>query len=175
MLLQVNTGTPCNQLSNFRVESSTEEVLATSEPTAPKEFIFPPALIQHELKSICFKGDKSTWFRPLTLAGLLELKHQHNDAKIVMGSSELTIEARFKNSKFPVLISPTAVPELSAIECNENEIIVGAAVTLTNLRTFLQEQIEKQPSYRTKTLQSVVDQLRYTYLRLFSVVKLIAS
>lgn len=40
----------------------------------------------------------------------------HPTAKISVGSTELTIEVKFKNAFYPVTISPQAVPELNKVK-----------------------------------------------------------
>lgn len=165
-----SSGKPCF----CTIESSTEEVLAHTPDPHPKELIFPPPLVKHRILPLRIQGENCIWYRPLTLQGLLEIKAKHPEAKIVMGSSELTIEARFKNSKFPVLVAPTHIPELSELKLypfSEGEtpftsdgsagIQIGASVTLTNLQHFLQAEINKRPQSETRTLTSVLDQLRW--------------
>lgn len=57
-----------------------------------QEPIFPPELrMSAALDSQCLvlKGPRVTWHRPATLEALLELKHQYNDAKIIVGNTEV--------------------------------------------------------------------------------------
>jgi xanthine dehydrogenase iron-sulfur cluster and FAD-binding subunit A len=53
--------------------------------------------------------------RPTSLTALLALKHQHPDAKLVVGNTEVGIEMKFKAASYPVLISTTHVPELNKV------------------------------------------------------------
>ena len=39
---------------------------------------------------------------PTTLAGLVELKHEHKNARIVVGNTELSLEQSLKNMHYPV-------------------------------------------------------------------------
>lgn len=46
------------------------------------------------------------------------LKQQHNDAKLVVGNTEVGIEMKFKAAAYPVLIGTTHVPELNQAGIN---------------------------------------------------------
>jgi xanthine dehydrogenase iron-sulfur cluster and FAD-binding subunit A len=39
---------------------------------------------------------------PTTLAELVELKHEHKNARIVVGNTELSLEQSLKNMHYPV-------------------------------------------------------------------------
>lgn len=54
--------------------------------------------------------------RPLTLAGVLKLKAEYPDARLVVGNTEVGIEMKFKDARYPVLIGVTHVAELNATE-----------------------------------------------------------
>ena len=55
-------------------------------------------------------------YRPTTLEELLAIKAKHNDAKLVVGNTEVGIEMKFKVMAYPVLIGATHVPELNRLE-----------------------------------------------------------
>ena len=54
--------------------------------------------------------------RPVCLEGLLDIKAEHNAAKLVVGNTEVGIELKFKHAGYPVLVGTTHVPELNTIE-----------------------------------------------------------
>ena len=54
--------------------------------------------------------------RPLTLSGVLKLKAEYPDARLVVGNTEVGIEMKFKDARYPVLVAVTHVPELNHIE-----------------------------------------------------------
>lgn len=54
--------------------------------------------------------------RPLTLEGVLKLKAEYPDARLVVGNTEVGIEMKFKDARYPVLIGVTHVPELDNVE-----------------------------------------------------------
>ena len=53
------------------------------------------------------------WYRPVSLSHLLELRAQFPAAKMVVGNTEVGIEMKFKDMKYPVIIAPTHVPEMN--------------------------------------------------------------
>src|SRR5205809_897352 len=53
--------------------------------------------------------------RPTSKASLLALKAEHPDAKLVVGNTEVGIEMKFKDARYPVLIGATHVPELNKV------------------------------------------------------------
>ena len=55
------------------------------------------------------------------------------------------IEMKFKNMKYPVLINPSRVPELSHVETTATGIRFGGAVTLTRVDEELKDALEKYP------------------------------
>ena len=57
--------------------------------------------------------------RPVCLEGLLDIKAEHNAAKLVVGNTEVGIELKFKHAGYPVLVGTTHVPELNTIEVSQ--------------------------------------------------------
>ena len=62
---------------------------------------------------------------------------------------------------YPVLICPSRVPELLEIKTNEKGVIVGAAVTLTDLQTHLQHLVSTLPLHQTRVFQAILEMLRW--------------
>lgn len=50
------------------------------------------------------------------MAGLLKLKAEYPDARLVVGNTEVGIEMKFKDARYPVLIGVTHIPELNHME-----------------------------------------------------------
>lgn len=84
-------------------------------------------------------------------------------ARISAGSTELTIEKKFKHALYPVMILPSAVPELNSVQELESELLVGANVSLTVLNEVLSELIRKKPEEQTAIFAAFVDQLRFPF------------
>ena len=115
-----------------------EDGTQSKESDAFAEPIFPPALMKYPILPLRLVGNRVTWYRPLSLASLLQLKLDHPDAKLVVGNTEIGIEMKFKNALYPVIIAPTHVPELCGIVVGESGVEVGASVTINDLRAELE-------------------------------------
>jgi len=150
-----SSGKPCN------CKSKTSHI--PSKPLDLKsEPIFPPFLMSYKNTSQIFKGERVTWYSPLTFKELLELKKQHNNAKIVVGNTEIGIETKFRNLIYPVIICPTKVFELNQIKQNENGIEIGASVTLSEIKSYLHHLVnDKSLETKTETFKAILSQLKW--------------
>ena len=52
---------------------------------------------------------------------------------------------KFKNQNYPILIAPTHIPELNAVEETADGIIFGASVSLTTLEHVLKDATHTMP------------------------------
>ena len=52
---------------------------------------------------------------------------------------------KFKNQNYPILIAPTHIPELNAVEHTAEGIKFGVSVTLTTLEEVLSETCQSMP------------------------------
>jgi len=52
---------------------------------------------------------------------------------------------KFKNQNYSILIAPTHIPELNAVEHTSDGIRLGASVTLTTLEDVLNEACHSMP------------------------------
>ena len=69
-----------------------------------------------------------------------------NKGSLLTANSHLIgIEMKFKNQNYPILIAPTHIPELNAVEHTEEGIRFGASVTLTTLEEVLTEACHSMP------------------------------
>ena len=57
---------------------------------------------------------------------MLKLKAEYPDARLVIGNTEVGIEMKFKDARYPVLIGVTHVPELNHIEVSRS-VLLGPA------------------------------------------------
>ena len=92
----------------------------TSEP------IFPPELLRWEPRPLVVRGEVSAWHRPTDLLGLLHVKREHPEARLIAGNSEVGVEMKFKGTKCPVLVGITHVPELQVVKEVPGGVEVGA-------------------------------------------------
>ncbi|KYQ89070.1 xanthine dehydrogenase [Tieghemostelium lacteum] len=126
------------------------------------EPIFPPFLMSYHLPSLEFKGPRVTWYTPSTFDELLKLKALHGNAKIVVGNTEIGIETKFRNVVYPVIISPTRVAELNQISSTDDGIHLGASVTLSEFRQYLQsENNASGNAHKHQTSRAILSQLKW--------------
>ncbi|XP_022080344.1 xanthine dehydrogenase/oxidase-like [Acanthaster planci] len=130
-----------------------------------QEPIFPPELMVTLQETFCrplrFVGGRVTWYRPVTIQQLLELKTINPQAKIVAGNSEVGVEVKFKNQCYPVLIDVNHIPELISVEVTQSGIRIGAAVSLTRVSDYLKELIQKESEHKTRVFAAIVEMLRW--------------
>uniref|UniRef100_A0A8B9ZKZ1 Xanthine dehydrogenase n=1 Tax=Anas platyrhynchos TaxID=8839 RepID=A0A8B9ZKZ1_ANAPL len=126
------------------------------DPT--QEPIFPPELMQ---KQLCFKGERVMWIQPTTLQELVALKSQYPNAKLVVGNTEVGVEIRLKNMLYPVIIAPTWIAEMNAVQHTETGVTFGAACTLSSVEEVLRKAVAELPSYKTEVFKAALEQLRW--------------
>ena len=132
---------------------------ALSEP------IFPPALTHYERKALLLKHRSVTWYQAVTLPQLLEIKAKHPEVKLIVGNTEVGIEMRLKAMEYITFVNPTHVPELQVLQTCDEGIVVGAAVTINRLRSFI-EKLEQELSgsdkaYRVRGLTATMHMLTW--------------
>lgn len=125
------------------------------------EPIFPLELRRRVPQEFTIPGSNATWHRPVTLSSLLHIKHLHPTAKLVVGNTEVGIEMRFKQAKYPALIGVTHVPELNQIKVDQDGVTFGASVSLSKVMEVCKGLVQELPGYQTGTLRAVAEQLRW--------------
>ncbi|XP_076807856.1 xanthine dehydrogenase/oxidase-like [Clavelina lepadiformis] len=130
-----------------------------------QEPIFPPELLiasqQESSEVIKFVGERVTWYRPITLAQLTDLKEKYPRAHLVVGNTEIGIETWVKGHHHPVIISPAYVDELTTISINETGVTIGASCTLTQICHQLTQITTERPAYQTQPMKAVLDALHW--------------
>lgn len=130
-----------------------------------QEPIFPPAFknAAHPTYKKCLKvvGEHVTWFRPTTLASLLELKRHHPHARLVVGNTEIGIETKFKHQVYKHLFHTSYLPELNIFKVSQDGVHVGASVCLTDFGAQLTQLVSTLPSYKTRTFTAILENLRW--------------
>lgn len=135
------------------------------------DLIFPPSLWKHERKPICYGDGSMLWFRPTTLAQLLEIKSIYPPAKLVSGASEVVIEQRFKLVDYHVLVYVGDIDELRSSPLvltgasetgwqSLEEVVLPANVPLTDVERFCKEA-RTHLGKRGQVLDALRKQLRY--------------
>ncbi|XP_064072025.1 xanthine dehydrogenase-like [Vanessa tameamea] len=152
---------------NKKDDSETEFIFEKSSflPYDPsQEPIFPPELkvsSAFDDQYLIYRGEKTVWFRPTTLEGILKLKEQYPEAKIVVGNTEVGVEVKFKHFVYPVIIMPNCVSEMNTVLETETGLVVGAAVTLMEMENVFKKYIETLPKYKTRALKTIIEMLNW--------------
>lgn len=130
-----------------------------------QEPIFPPELKlteKYDQEILNFENSRGVkWFRPTELSQLVKFKSDYPWAKIVVGNTEIGVEVKFKNFDYKFLINPSQVKELYAIDMTDNGIKFGAAISLTQMREVLQNQIKILPENETRIYRAIDDMMNY--------------
>ncbi|CAM9599781.1 unnamed protein product, partial [Hapterophycus canaliculatus] len=109
----------------------------TNEP------VFPAALMLEPPSPVSIIGETVAWHCPTSLPELLRLKAEYPEGRIVAGNTKVGIEVKLEGMHYPVLISPSRVPELNAITTTttttgvskqEREgVMIGGATSLSSV------------------------------------------
>lgn len=160
--------------SSSKIRTLAQQWEGKLQTTATDSF---PTELQHKAQSPEFlqiHGANVHWFAPVTLPQLLALKAQYPGAKISVGNTEMGIETKFKNLKYPHLINVNRVPELVAMDTVHASdpihaalasrfagVKIGAAVTLTEVQEYLSAMAATLPPFQTRAFTSVVQMLKW--------------
>lgn len=125
------------------------------------ELIFPPALTKHEFKPLAFGNKRKKWLRPITLRQLLEIKNAYPSAKIIGGSTETQIEVKFKALHYSPCVYVGDIQELRQFSFEENHVILGGNVVLTDLEEICVKAIEHYGPAKAQPFQAIYKQIRY--------------
>ncbi|XP_057601489.1 aldehyde oxidase 1 isoform X2 [Hippopotamus amphibius kiboko] len=138
-----------------------EEEFLPLDPT--QELIFPPELItmaeKQPQRTRSFAGDRMTWISPVTLKELLEAKVKYPQAPVVMGNTSVGPDMKFKGIFHPVIISPDTIEKLSVVNCTDNGLTLGAALSLAQVKDILADVILKLPEEKTQTYHALLKHL----------------
>ncbi|CAG0924073.1 unnamed protein product, partial [Notodromas monacha] len=129
-------------------------------------------------RSVSFHGKTLSWYRPVTLAEILELKEKFPEAKIIGGNTEVgkynfswrpfqqRLEVRQKGNEYPVLISSEAIKELHVLQVvvlddGSRAVRIGAAATLSKLEDYLRTIVAQNKEYETSTFKTILEMLEW--------------
>ncbi|XP_053452272.1 aldehyde oxidase isoform X3 [Nycticebus coucang] len=156
-----------NGLPEYEEENKTSPKLFSEEEFLPldptQELIFPPELMimaENQPQSTrVFRGDRMTWISPVTLKELLEAKFKYPQAPVVMGNTSVGPEVKFKGVFHPVVISPDRIEELSVVNHADNELTLGAGLSLAQVKNILADVVQKLPEEKTQIYRALLKHL----------------
>ena len=156
---------PSEEIDNADEASGTKYLENRFAPYDPsQEPIFPPELLfnkDREVQSLVFKSDRVTWYRPVSLEEVLQLKARLLEAKIINGNTEVGIETKFKDRFYGVIIHPRHVKELNKIEVESDGLKVGASATLENIEEVCKKTLETLPEHEGHVLLAFIEMMRW--------------
>lgn len=129
-----------------------------------QEPIFPPEL-KLNVKSyetyLFYNRHSVIWIRPTSLEELSIIKRKYPQSKIVVGNTEVGVETKFKKMVYPILLSPNLIKEMQSCQIVDDGVIIGASTSLTELKLFLEEIIDKQETYKCEVFRTIVNMLHW--------------
>ncbi|KAF9200620.1 hypothetical protein BGZ49_009139 [Haplosporangium sp. Z 27] len=131
----------------------------TYDPT--QELIFPPRLMKKSVEPLHFQGSKTQWFRPTSLAQVLQIKAAYPQAKLIGGNTEIGVETKFKYMEYSPFVYLHDVAELQGISITPEGITLGANVTVANFQKALKEAIEQVSEEQAHVLRAFLANIKY--------------
>ncbi|KAG0345404.1 hypothetical protein BG004_003729 [Podila humilis] len=131
----------------------------TYDPT--QELIFPPRLMKKAAEPLHFQGRKAQWFRPTTLAQVLQIKAAYPEAKFIGGNTEVGVETKFKYMEYSPFVYLHDVAELQGIKITPEGITIGANVTIANFQKALKEALEIVEPAQAHVLNALLANIKY--------------
>jgi xanthine dehydrogenase small subunit len=80
---------------------------------------------------------EAAFVRPAHLAEALQLLHDHENAVVVAGSTDWGVEVNLRGSRAGLVVGVDQLPELRGFSVSDEEIRIGAALTLTEVERRL--------------------------------------
>lgn len=108
-----------------------------------------PLELRRKVEPVHFAGKGYEWWRPVNLDQLYHLRAKYaagwHKVKLVAGNTSIGIYDRYEwNPR--VLIDISQIPELQEIHLGRKHLVLGAAVTYSQLLEFLDAQVESAPA-----------------------------
>lgn len=86
-----------------------------------------------EIGPAAFESNGASFHRPATIAECSELLLAHSDARLVAGATDLAVESNLHGRRFSYLVSVEALRELRNFRETNDEVEIGAALTLSEI------------------------------------------
>ena len=128
----------------------------TKSKDAPHREPAPPPETKESVE-LTYKGVK--FFIPTSLEELVQHKKEYPSAAIVVGSSEVGIDLKYKGATLPAYISTHKVPELYHINLVDDNLVFGAATSLQDTIDFCDRVMPGLPEYKQRLLKELRQRL----------------
>ncbi|KAH0792538.1 xanthine dehydrogenase-like [Histomonas meleagridis] len=138
------------KVSDNEIKDSTPyKTMPHREPSPPPVDVDPA--------DVSYKGVH--FYVPTTLEQLIELKKQHPKSTLVVGSSEVGIDLKYKGATLPAYISTHKVQELYHIDIKDNKLIFGASTSLQDILDFCDSKMPKLKEHERRLLRELRQRL----------------
>lgn len=125
------------------------------------ELIYPPALKKHQFKPLAFGNKRKKWYRPVTLAQLLQIKNAYPAAKLIGGSTETQIEIKFKAMQYSASVYVGDIAELRAYSFHDDYLEIGGNVALTDLEDICDLAVKHYGPTKSQPFVAIKKAIRY--------------
>ena len=154
---------PSEEVDNTDAANDTkysENRFAPYDPS--QEPIFPPELLlDKEAQSLVFRSNRVTWYRPVSLEEVFQLKAKLPEAKIVPGNTEVGIETKSKDLFYGVILHPSHVKELNKITVESDGLKFGASATLDDIEEACRKTLDTLPAHQGHVLSAFVEMMQW--------------
>ncbi len=103
-------------------------------------------------------GDAAEFVRPGDLAAALQLLTERPEALVVAGSTDWGVEVNIRGVRAPLVVAIDQLPELRGLTISDDEIRLGAALTLTEIERQVGGQIpllaEMLPQFASRLIRN---------------------
>ncbi|MBI3195728.1 MAG: xanthine dehydrogenase small subunit [Ignavibacteriae bacterium] len=102
------------------------------------EFAYHTSHIAHQLEnisktSIHIQTPLQTYIKPASLGEAITLKHQHPDAIVISGATDIALRVTKRHELLKEIIDVSDVPELKEYSENELSVSIGAGLSLNDI------------------------------------------
>ena len=107
-------------------------------PAANDPCLIPLGKGPRELPALEYAAQGRRFFRPTSTAELARLLWENPGAVLLGGGTDLMVYANQRHTRYAVLVSVGAIPELNSWNVSETEITLGAALPLAHLERLVE-------------------------------------
>lgn len=124
---------------------------------------FPKDLIRDDFQPFIMSKNGITWLEPTSLSDLLKAKRLFPDARLIGGSSEVSIEMKFKAANYLTFFNALSVKDLEDIRVVDDKLEIGCSITLTDLISELKEMTASKSTleHHKSLYQALLANLKY--------------
>jgi len=107
--------------------------VSMGSPTADDPFRARLDAEAPKLEDVAHAAGSRRYYRPTSLGRAIELLKDHPNAKLIAGGTDLVVEINQRHTRFETLISLENVPEIAELVWSDDELSIGAGLSLTSI------------------------------------------